>query len=436
MFFYGRVSMDRDLVTIIIPTYNMEHFLHDNIKSIINQTYRNLEIIYVCDGCTDHSVEILQQYADLDSRIIVQIESENRGAAMARNIGMERAKGEWLIFSDADDIYESCAIDEMMEAAQNEKADLICGYWEYFNDVPSKESAINNWLKKLYCGTYPVINTKREVCHLMQLVENSPCIKLIHRSLYTRNEVFFPDIPNAEDVYFSRVVALNSYKIVYIDKILYHYRSNKDRLTLTTVGDLKRNYILEALDKVYEYIKCREDSVHLLSSFYNDIFMNLNVYLDSPVYDALVDKLRDIYFDKWKISEHAIMEQLCCVNRVIYKNVLSNNKSINKQDIYMQAKVEFVKVLSHRGCSVWGTGEKGRALLKIISKTDIKIQHVFDSAADKWGKKIYGYLIENFDEVQADHIIITTPGFYDEIVKLIGKRANNVYNLENQIWLI
>ena len=92
--------------------------------------------------------------------------------------------------------------------------------------------------------------------------------------------------------------------------------------------------------------------------------------------------------------------------------------------------------MSCKGCSVWGIGEIGSALLKEISKTDINIQHVFDSAQDKWGKKIYGYVVENFNNVQADHIVITTPQFFDEIVERIGSNVSNIYNLEKQIWLI
>lgn len=426
--------MIRDLVTIVIPAYNTEEFLYENVESIVNQTYQNLEIIYVCDGCTDHTVEILQEYAKSDSRIIVWIESENHGAARARNIGMNKANGEWLVFGDADDIYEYSAIEDMIAVAIKERADLVCSYWEYFDNVPNRNSTVNNSLKKLYCNTYPVIDTKKEVNHIMQLVENAAWGKLIHKSLYTRREIFFLDIPNAEDVYFTRVIALNACKIAYVDKVLYHYRSNKDRFTLSTAGDLKRSYILEALDKVYEYIVCKENSLSFLRSFNNDVFMNLSVYLGSPVYSELFNKMRTFYFEKWKMLQQEIMGELNCINRIMYKNVISNN--ISNQDIYMQAKVEFVKRLSDKGCSIWGIGQMGSALLEEISKTDIKIQHVFDSAQDKWGKRIHGYLVENFDEVKSDNIIITVPGFYDEIVKSIRKHVNHVYNLEKQIWII
>lgn len=428
--------MDGDLVTIVIPAYNAELFLHENIDTILNQTYKNLEIIYICDGCTDHTEEILREYSKKDSRMIVWVETENHGAAISRNIGMNMANGEWLAFWDADDLYEYNAIEEMYEAAVKEQADLVCCYWNYFDDTPDKDNKIDDWLKRLYCSTYPVINTREELYHILQLVTTVPCNKLIHRSLCEREDAFFQDIPNANDVYFSKVVAMSSHKIVYVDKVFYHYRSNRGRHTISTDRDKKKNYLYEAYDKIFEYIKDTKEEQLLRRSFYNDIINNLNVYQGSPGYNALLDVLQDVYLEKWGMNTPEIKEGLSCVNRIFYENILSNNRNINLQDIYMQAKVECVRVLSHKGCSIWGVGEMGSALLERIAQTDIKIQHVFDSAQDKWGREIHGYVVENFNETQMDHVIVTTSKYYNEIVKLIGNRTDNIYNLDEQIWLI
>ncbi|MBD5489838.1 MAG: glycosyltransferase family 2 protein [Lachnospiraceae bacterium] len=428
--------MDRDLVTIVIPAYNAEQCLCEGIESILNQTYRNLEIICVCDGCTDRTAEILLEYASKDPRMVVQIELENHGAAVSRNIGMNMAHGEWIAFWDADDLYEHNAIEELLRAAVEESADLACCYWEYFDDIPDRNRGIDNWLKKLYCSTYPIINTREELHHIMQLAMTVPCNKLIHKSLYTKDEVFFQDIPNVNDVYFSKVVAMSSYKMVYVDKVFYHYRSNRGRHTLSTERDTKKNYLFVAYHKIYEYIRQKEDNLPLLKSFYNDVITNLNIYLGDPGYDVLFDSLRNVYFEKWGMLGHEIPGKLSCINRAYYKNILDNNKNISLQDIYMQARVEFMRELSYKGCSVWGTGQMGKALLEEISKTDINIQHVFDSAQDKWGRQVCGFVVENFSEVHAEHIVITTPKFYDEIVKSIEERADHIYNLEQQIWLI
>ena len=428
--------MGLDLITIVIPVYNAEPFLHENIESVINQTYRNLEIIYVCDGCTDRSVKILQEYAQTDSRMIVRVEDVNHGAAITRNIGMDMAKGDWLIFLDADDLCDCSMIKELYEIAVKEQADMVCCYYEYFDDVVNEDAHVYNVEKKIHCDTYPYINTQDELYHIMQIVDNSPVTKLVHKSIYSKREIFFPDMPNTEDVYYSMTAGINAEKIVFVDKPFYHYRSNKNRHTLSTDGDLAENYIFQVLDIVYSYIKERENSLFLMRSFYNKVFFELSNYRECPVYDILFDALRDIYFNKWEMYEPGIINELSYLNRIFYKSILDNRKDIDRQDWRMQARVDFVSDLSKKGCSIWGTGRMGKALLKEISKRGIKVEHVFDSDQDKWGKKIHGYIVEDFRKLQADHIIITVPQFYDEIVKSLGKRVTHVYNLEKQIWLV
>lgn len=423
-------------MTIVMPVYNAERFLGESIKSVLDQTYKNLEIICVCDGCTDHSLEILQEYARKDLRITIQVESENHGAAMSRNIGVSMAHGEWIAFWDADDIYESYAIKEMVRVAVKEQADFVCCYWEEFEGMPDRTSHINNKFNKLFCNTYPVINTKKELHHIMQLVDNALGAKLVHKSLYKKNEIFFQDIPNANDVYYSKIAAMNSNKIVYVDKVLYHHRGNKDRHTLSTDRDTKRNYLLEAYDEIFKYVSHKKDRQFLLSSFYNDVLANFAIYLGSSVYNSLFDMLTSVYLEKWEMLKDGIERKLSGINRILYRVILDNNRNVNFQDIYMQAKIEFVKELSSKGCSIWGAGEMGRKLLEEIAKKGIVIQHVFDSAEDKWGEKIHGYVIENYNEVQADYIVVSTPQFYSEIVKTISGQAENIYNLEEQIWLI
>lgn len=426
---------NKDLVTIVVPAYNAEAFLKENIESILGQTYKNLEVIYVCDGCTDNTVDILMQYK-ADNRLKVCVQTENHGAAISRNIGMNMAKGDWIIFLDADDLFEPNMIEEMVKCTVEEKADMCCCYYECFDDVPNNKVHIANEMRKLYCSTYPVIETKKELRHIIQLVDKGPCTKLVHKSVYMREEVYFQDIPNANDVYYSMVAAMNTHRIVYIDKVFLHYRSGKGRKTLSTERNEKKNFIFEACDKLYEYILSQDKNKYLLRSFYNEVFYSIYVYSETKVLSSIIQSLKNKYFIKWGLDKIIINDELNFVNRVIYDNMMNNYCEISKKDISIQAKIEFVRMLSPKGCSIWGTGKLGCELLMKTSQTDIRIQHVFDSSKDKWGNIIYGYAIENFEEIQADNIIITTPQFFDEIKKQIENRAMNIYNLEEEIWKI
>lgn len=427
--------MMQDLVTIVIPTYNMAPYLRANVESIINQSYENLEIIYVCDGCTDQTAAILQEYAEKDSRIIILVEEENHGAAVSRNIGMERAKGDWIIFWDSDDMFARETIEIMLKTAIKEQADIAGCYWEDFDDTPSGEAYIGNGMRKLYCGTYPIVSTREEPCHIFQLIDNSPCTKLVHKSVYKKKEVFFQDIPNSNDVYYAMVAVLNSRRIVYVDEPFLYIRSNKGRTTISTDRDLKQTYILEALDTVYGYIRDCGSNPLLLRSFYNVAVENISFYSDYPTYAVLIKSLKEVYLQKWGMRENEVTRELSYRNRIFYKSLI-NGTVIDRQNINMQAKVEFVRVLSRKGCSIYGAGAMGRKLLEEISRAGIKVQHVFDSAQDKWGEEVQGYVIENFQDVRAEHIIVTVPRFYDEIERSIKGCVEYVYNLEQQIYLI
>ena len=97
--------MNKPLISIIIPVYNAEKYLKKCLDSVINQTYKNLEIILVDDGSTDKSPEICDKYAEKDSRIIV-LHKENGGVSSSRNAGLDIFKGEYLSFVDSDDYVE------------------------------------------------------------------------------------------------------------------------------------------------------------------------------------------------------------------------------------------------------------------------------------------------------------------------------------------
>ena len=112
-----------DLISVIVPIYNVESYLEQCIKSIINQTYKNIEIILIDDGSTDKSPKICDKYKQKDSRIIV-VHKQNTGVSATRNIGLELSKGKWIAFVDSDDWIEKEYLEELLLNAKKEKADI------------------------------------------------------------------------------------------------------------------------------------------------------------------------------------------------------------------------------------------------------------------------------------------------------------------------
>ncbi|MBQ4104836.1 MAG: glycosyltransferase family 2 protein [Clostridia bacterium] len=132
----------QELVSIVVPVYNVEKYLDRCIKSIINQTYENLEIILVDDGSTDSSPRMCDSYAEKDNRIKV-LHKENAGAGLARNSGLELATGRYIFFFDSDDYVDTTTVEKCVNTAKSKKADVVMfGRCNVYDDGTVKEDKL------------------------------------------------------------------------------------------------------------------------------------------------------------------------------------------------------------------------------------------------------------------------------------------------------
>lgn len=126
------------LISIIIPVYNVEKYLQDCVDSVRKQTYKNLEIILIDDGSTDNSGKMCDEYKKQDARIKV-FHKSNGGLSDARNLGLEKATGQYVYFLDSDDILPQCAIEILLYICLENKADVaIAGYEKFSNRIPQE----------------------------------------------------------------------------------------------------------------------------------------------------------------------------------------------------------------------------------------------------------------------------------------------------------
>lgn len=125
------------LVSIIVPIFNSEKFIGKCIDSIINQTYKNFELLLINDGSTDNSLAICEEYTDLDKRIKV-INIPNSGPSVARNIGLETSKGELIQFVDSDDYLDESMIELMVKSIGDHYEMAMCGYYSIYKDKNTK----------------------------------------------------------------------------------------------------------------------------------------------------------------------------------------------------------------------------------------------------------------------------------------------------------
>lgn len=218
-------------ISIIVPVYNIAQYLARCLDSIINQTYKNLEIIIVDDGSVDSSREIIEEYKKKDSRII-SIFKENSGVSDTRNLGIESATGDYIGFVDGDDYIEPNMFEFLMDNAIKHNADIShCGYQMVF---PSRTDYYYN------TGEVIVQDNNKGVLDLLQgtIIEPGIWNKLYKRSVI--GDVRMPSgIRINEDFLFNVMVFANAEKSVFEDKPMYHYILRKNSAATSSISEHK-----------------------------------------------------------------------------------------------------------------------------------------------------------------------------------------------------
>lgn len=291
------------LISVIVPVYKVEKYLNKCIDSIINQTYKNLEIILIDDGSPDGCPEICDNYKKKDSRIKV-IHTKNKGAGHARNQGIREANGDFISFIDSDD-YISPLFYEYLIGLFNENIDIVeCGYIDVYDDseiFESKESYMEN--------EYSKFEAMRE--HITDHIFR----QLIWNKLYrkkTINSIFFPEGKKIDDEFWTYKIIGNSRKLISSSRKLYGYRQQKDSV-MHNVNSISRLQAVDAKSQRHDYILTNipnlksESSYSLwLSCLYHGQLIlrtlnerEANKYLD---YLLLVLNNNSIVFDYKKIT--------------------------------------------------------------------------------------------------------------------------------------
>ncbi len=235
--------MRNETISVIIPVYNVAAYLPECLDSVLNQNYRDLEVILIDDGSKDDSGRICDDYAARDSRIQV-IHQENGGGAAAKNAGLRIASGEYLSFVDSDDYLEPHVYRYMLDLLKTTDSDAAV--FAYRNVFRSRTEE--------YC---PMME-KRELTgkeYLVQFTKDWTCAllwnKLYKRSLF--EGIFFEEGHKIDDEYFTYQGIMNARKVVCDDKIIYNYRRRGSSVMLQSQAHKQRT-----LDRVDAYAKRRK----------------------------------------------------------------------------------------------------------------------------------------------------------------------------------
>ena len=230
------------LISIIVPVYNAENYLEKCLGSLIKQAYGNIEIICVNDGSLDNSLSILQKFHEQDERIVI-VNKKNEGVSVARNIALEKIKGDYLLFVDSDDWIEESTVEVALKTMLENNADLVM--WPYVKEY--KGSSVNKQIfsdSKIVFEKEQTKNLHRRLFGLVDEELKSPeaadALCTIWGKLYKTSFikgvkfVDLKEIGTYEDGCFNIEVFKRLEKVVYINEYLYHYRKDNDS-SITTV---------------------------------------------------------------------------------------------------------------------------------------------------------------------------------------------------------
>lgn len=253
------------LISIIVPVYNTQEYIEKCLDSILNQTYKNIEIIVVNDGSFDESKNIIEKMQKSDSRIKL-INQKNSGVSVARNVGIKNSKGSYITFVDSDDYVEINYIEELYKCIKKTNSEIaICNF------------VINNGKHTDTCEIKE-FDSKTAIINMLlaKYYDSSVCCKIIKSEL-ARKEEFSRELLIAEDMLFYYNLFSKCKKISYIDKTCHHYMQNSNGAISTLSNEKVDN--LKIFDKLIT--NCNDEDIKeaLCSKYVSTCFHCLSLNL-------------------------------------------------------------------------------------------------------------------------------------------------------------
>lgn len=283
-------------VSVVVPVYGVEDYLDECVKSIVNQTYKNLEIILVDDGGKDKCPDMCDEWAKKDNRITV-IHKENGGQGTARNVALDVMTGDYVLFVDGDDMILPVMVEKMLKAADNGKIDLVlCGL------------TVNNRLRKVDTDWYnqSKLFAPDEIFFeylVSKRILTGPVCKLIAKSLI--ENIRFPDFRANEDAYIMHEI-LGNCNSAYVLKDFLYIQNIRDSSTEQSEFNLSKMHLIDCAYSLKNYVnknypqykayvsgRVAEECIYLLYKMY---IQNL-----SESYSFCEDKIKLILEDEIKL---------------------------------------------------------------------------------------------------------------------------------------
>lgn len=291
------------LVSVIIPVYNVEHYLRQCLDSVRAQTLPDIEIICVNDSSTDGSLDILEDYAKKDSRIQV-VTQPNGGAGAARNKGLSMAKGKYLSFLDSDDFFEPDMLELAYKKAEEDKADFVVFNSDQYYTDKKKFVEVPWTLRIKELPPYMPFNHRQMTDNIFKVFVGWAWDKLYSREFVENNHLLFQEQRTSNDMLFVFSAVAIAKRISIVNKVLAHQRRDaKDSLSKTRENSWHCFY--DALTTLRDRLKAegiyRETEKDYINYALHAVLWNINT-LAEPTKSKLIDKMKQEWFEDLGIA--------------------------------------------------------------------------------------------------------------------------------------
>lgn len=312
------------MVSIIIPVYNTEGYLRDVLEDIQGQTYVDFELIFINDGSTDSSLDIMKEAAENDSRIKI-LQSENIGAGAARNLGLAEAKGDYIQFLDSDDRFDPQLLEMAVGRADELQTDILMFDVQCFRDTDEKEMFSKWFIRRDKLPDKEVFSWKDCPDTILNLSYSVVWNKLIRRDIIEKCNLRFEETLYGNDIYFVHRIMLESNRISFLDVPLVKYRQNRTA-ALTSDNTRSRDplCLVGIMQRFYEWLK--------KSGMYERVkvsFLNYAVLCFTGGMESLDAKG---FFDMYPIAQ-----------KVLFDDFGLSDEQVDKRDPNLKEKIKWMR---------------------------------------------------------------------------------------------
>lgn len=279
-------------VSVVIPVYNAEKYLRQCLDSVLGQSLREIEVICVDDGSTDGSIEILREYSERDRRFTALYNPENKHAGICRNLGLEKARGEYVLFLDSDDWILEGSLERIYEIAHRLNVDVLrCKALDYNNVSGTTTRSLHNSLKRVPFFLFNRVLKFKQIYWLLPKLNVAPWGGLFRREFLVENNIKFNDLICVNDRSFYWESMVKAEAIAFSKTELVCYRTN---LSASLIGNRIKNFDchFKSYEIVSEHVKNCPDKIQrcILNAELLDIAHWLEKAAGSEIYYEIKKK--------------------------------------------------------------------------------------------------------------------------------------------------